>query len=142
MVNVSAMDNTSPVADAGGPYSLTWGDDFILDASSSYDPDEAFDDYIVSYEWDLDNDDIFELFTADPVYTLLAADYQPIFGSLGIFDIELRVTDTFGDFDVASTSVTFTSSPEPIPEPTTIVLMGFGILGLLAVVVRRRRKGR
>jgi len=28
----------------------------------------------------------------------------------------------------------------PIPEPTTIVLMGFGILGLLVVVIRQRRK--
>lgn len=28
----------------------------------------------------------------------------------------------------------------PIPEPTTIFLMGFGILGLLGVVIRQRRK--
>lgn len=31
---------------------------------------------------------------------------------------------------------------EPIPEPTTIVLMGFGLLGILGVVIRQRRKGK
>ena len=139
-VNVSVMGNTSPVADADGPYSLTWGNDFILDASGSYDPDLG--DYIVSYEWDLDDDDIFELFVADPVYTLLAADYQPIFGSPGIFDINLRVTDTFTDFDVASTSVTFTTSAGHIPEPSTLVLFGLGFLGLVGVIIRQRRKGK
>jgi len=29
-----------------------------------------------------------------------------------------------------------------IPEPTTICLMGFGILGLLGIVIRQRRKGK
>lgn len=33
-----------------------------------------------------------------------------------------------------------TPSSEPIPEPTTIVLMGLGLLGLLGVVIRQRRK--
>ena len=32
--------------------------------------------------------------------------------------------------------------PEPIPEPTTIVMMGFGLLGLIGVVIRQRRKGK
>jgi hypothetical protein len=30
----------------------------------------------------------------------------------------------------------------PIPEPTTICLMGFGIFGLLGTVIRQRRKGK
>jgi hypothetical protein len=30
----------------------------------------------------------------------------------------------------------------PIPEPTTFVLMGFGLLGVLGGVIRQRRKGR
>ncbi|MFQ6041004.1 MAG: PEP-CTERM sorting domain-containing protein [Candidatus Poribacteria bacterium] len=33
-----------------------------------------------------------------------------------------------------------TQQSEPIPEPTTICLMGFGILGLLAIGIRQRRK--
>ncbi|MBC8233125.1 PEP-CTERM sorting domain-containing protein [bacterium] len=32
------------------------------------------------------------------------------------------------------------ASTAPIPEPTTIVLMGFGILGLVGYVVRRKRR--
>lgn len=30
----------------------------------------------------------------------------------------------------------------PIPEPATIVLMGFGLLGLVGVVIKQRRKGK
>jgi len=34
----------------------------------------------------------------------------------------------------------FTGQAEPIPEPTTICLMGFGLLSVLGVVIRQRRK--
>ena len=37
-------------------------------------------------------------------------------------------------------TLTVTEGVEPIPEPGTILLMGFGILGLLGVVIRQRRK--
>ena len=36
--------------------------------------------------------------------------------------------------------VEYEPSGEPIPEPTTIVLMGFGLLGVLGVVIMQRRK--
>jgi hypothetical protein len=45
----------------------------------------------------------------------------------GSDDIVVSFVDTYG-------------SAEVIPEPTTIVLMGFGILGLLGVFIRQRRK--
>lgn len=139
-VNVLQV-NTSPVADADGPYSLTWGDDFILDASGSYDPDEAFGDSIISYEWDLDYD--YATFLpdwslTDPMLTLTFAEYEPIFLSTGTFDVALRVTDSYLAWDMDYTIVT----ADPIPEPATIVLMGFGVLGLLGIVIRQRRKGK
>jgi hypothetical protein len=36
-------------------------------------------------------------------------------------------------------TLTFVES-EPIPEPTTIVLVGFGLLGVLGIAIRKRRK--
>jgi hypothetical protein len=45
------------------------------------------------------------------------------------------------NYDKTDFSDRFTEgTTEPIPEPTTIVLMGFGILGLLGFVIRQRRK--
>lgn len=34
------------------------------------------------------------------------------------------------------------SNVDLIPEPTTMLLMGFGLLGVLAVVIRQRRKAK
>jgi len=34
------------------------------------------------------------------------------------------------------------TTAEPIPEPTTLFLMGFGLLGVLGVVIRQRRKSK
>jgi hypothetical protein len=39
-------------------------------------------------------------------------------------------------------SISIQSTDAPIPEPTTIVMMGFGVLGLLGVIIRQRRKGK
>ncbi|MBC8235533.1 PEP-CTERM sorting domain-containing protein [bacterium] len=43
--------------------------------------------------------------------------------------------DSGGD-DIAIADFRFAQ----IPEPTTIVLMGFGVLGLLGIAIRQRRK--
>lgn len=49
-------------------------------------------------------------------------------------DIESLVTGLAGARGIAL-------GPEnPIPEPTTLCLMGFGLLGLLGVVIRQRRR--
>ena len=42
-------------------------------------------------------------------------------------------------FDGSNDRIGYATS-EPIPEPTTIVLMSFGLLGLLGIGIRRRRK--
>ena len=61
------MNPTTPIADAGGPYSILIpiGDDLVLDGSASYDPDEPDGDGgIVRYAWTVDPDAI--QFPADP----------------------------------------------------------------------------
>src|SRR5204863_6075455 len=49
--------NSAPTADAGGPYSTTENSTVTLDASGSTDPDGNAD--IISYSWDLNNDNVF-----------------------------------------------------------------------------------
>lgn len=49
-----------PVAVPGGPYAAEEGAAVTLDGSGSSDPDAALGDRIVRYEWDLNNDGVFE----------------------------------------------------------------------------------
>jgi len=53
-------------------------------------------------------------------------------------DVTPDGTQIFITDDGADEIYTFTSNP--IPEPITIVLIGFGLLGVLGVVIRQRRK--
>ena len=56
-VTVSVTDvNEPPVADAGGPYSISEGQSLTLDGSGSMDPESD----PLSYVWDLDNDGQFD----------------------------------------------------------------------------------
>ncbi len=89
------VTNNPPVANPGGPYSCDEGSACNFDGSASYDLDAG--DYIVSYEWDLDNDGIFEA-SGVTVSKAWPDDYS---GS-----VTLRVTDTYGATDTASAAVT------------------------------------
>jgi len=105
---------TPPVANADGPYSIYVGDTLTLDASGSTDPD----DDIVSYMWDLDDDD--GSFETD-------AEGQAIFDvnyaylqSLGLlinytYTIHLKVTDSEQQSDVAESTLKIE------PKPVTVV---------------------
>ena len=57
--------NQPPVANANGPYSGTAGTAITFDASISHDPDGD----IVLYEWDWDNDGIYDNSTTSPTIT-------------------------------------------------------------------------
>jgi YVTN family beta-propeller protein len=63
----------------------------LLDASASSDPDGAFGDRIVLYEWNLDADPdgTFEIVSTD-------ATHYHTFATIGSYPIELRVTDSAG----------------------------------------------
>lgn len=79
--------NNPPVADAGGPYVRVFGSDLTLDASGCYDPDG---DKIIEYEWDLDDDGVFEVATVNPMlgFGWVVMEYST--------QITLRVTDALG----------------------------------------------
>jgi len=86
--------NELPVADAGGPYGGNEGDDISLDASGSYDPDDG----IISYEWDLDSDGQYDDAVGETT-TL-------VFNDNGIYTVGLKVTDSYGEYDTDTTTVT------------------------------------
>ena len=86
--------NAQPVADAGGPYTCGQGAAIALDGSGSTDPDGD----IAAYDWDLDNDGVYDDATGvTPTFAAAVA---------GVFTIGLRVSDIEGASDSAVSTVT------------------------------------
>jgi len=87
------LNNHPPVAD-GDPtdsypnYYVLAGGAVLLDATHSYDPDETHNDFITMWEWDLNNDGIFET-SGETHQFQIPGDWEP--GS--IHTVTLRVTD-------------------------------------------------
>ncbi|HDH10830.1 MAG TPA: 6-bladed beta-propeller [Nitrospirae bacterium] len=110
--------NDFPAADAGGPYSGVEGQSITLDGSGSADSDGS----ITLYEWDIDNDGIYDYSSASPTQSHTYAQH-------GTYTINLRVTDDLGatgeattTADISDTSPTadFTSSPTSGSAPLTV----------------------
>jgi len=81
-----------PVADAtADPNPQTICLDVHFDGSASYDPDGG---NIVLYEWDIDDDDVYE-------FTGVTLDYS--WDTPGTYDVDLRVTDDEGATDTLDT---------------------------------------
>ena len=118
----------TPVADADGPYTLYPCWLVTLDGSASYDPGgELYPDpnhpwhsYLVSWEWDLDNDGEYDDATGETV-TWSVCD-------LGVHVVGLKVTNSFGESDEVDTvvnvvepppaiSVAFDIKPKSCPNP-------------------------
>ena len=74
------------------------------------------------------------LIFSGPAYASSGAKYLVIADAVGIGNT--------GYGSMIINHVTINTNPDPIPEPTTICLMGFGILGLLGIVIRQRCKKR
>lgn len=97
--------DTPPVADAGGPYLIEPGNDLLLDATASYDPDANPNESIVSYQWDVNDDGVYD-YTGATV-NVPWADLQNL-PQPGIpIRVTLMVEDSFGiaDTDVALLSI-------------------------------------
>ena len=114
-----------PTADANGPYTTPEGTNKVLDGSMSAVSSNASGGAIVSYEWDFDNDGIFDDATGvSPTFTNVGDD--------AVFTVGLRVTNTAGVSDEDTTTVTVTNvdpsvSLDPVAatsENTSITLSG------------------
>jgi hypothetical protein len=93
-----SITNQPPEAIANGPYTGDVGEEIILDASASFDPDGS----IVLHDWDLENDGSFEL--QSPLSTIAHAWTAPYNGA-----ILLQVTDDLGLTDTAYAMVNILS---------------------------------
>ncbi|NIO76522.1 MAG: tandem-95 repeat protein, partial [Armatimonadetes bacterium] len=102
-INIEVVDvNRPPVADANGPYTMEVAEPIHLDGSGSVDPDAPLD-HIVTYDWDMNMDGVYEKTTSDAVCVVFWDDlYAWRSGNIVIgqpFDIRLRVTDSNGATD-------------------------------------------
>ena len=115
--SVSILINSPPVANAGGPYTIQNGDRLALDGSLSSDPDTG--DSIVSYEWDLNYDGIYDVTGSNPV---ISTDTLSGFTLDVPHPILLKVTDSFGAPNRVETTFTIISklSPPVIPPSADV----------------------
>ncbi|MHA2100866.1 MAG: NosD domain-containing protein, partial [Candidatus Kariarchaeaceae archaeon] len=101
-----AFIEVPPEAQAGGPYQGVEGIPVLLDASGSTDVDGT----ITTYEWDIDNNGVFDLsFTSPTIEYTWSDDYSGL--------ITLRVTDDDG---LTSTTTAQVDISNNIPEIVTI----------------------
>ena len=106
--------NNAPVANAGGPYFIAVGEILNLDGSGSSDPDAGCGDAIVKYEWDLNNDGIYDKTSVTD--NLLVTWYE--ITNYGItqdkqYTIVLRVTD---NVNLQGTAIAELTVYRPNPE--------------------------
>ncbi len=132
--SLSIPESGVPKADAGGPYTIYDGDKLTLNAGGSTDDDND----IVSYLWDLDDDNDFETDSGnEPV---LEVDFGYL-QSLGLtagntYNIHLKATDSKDQNDVNYTTLTILEIPsvqvavdiKPGSCPNPINLKSRGVL--------------
>ena len=91
-----------PTANAGGPYTTPEGTDKTLNGAASTAGTHPSAGAITQYRWDFDNDGEYDDATGvAPLFTAVGQD--------GTFTIRLRVTNTAGISDTATTTITVTN---------------------------------
>ena len=122
--------NVQPVANAGGPYAFTLGDTLQLDASGSTDLDGA----IALYEWDLDNDGVF-----DDALGMMP-EVSGFFSNAGDYLIAVRVTDDDDATAQADTVIVVTAASKD--DDGGAYSLGWLLLSALLFGRRQRTPGR
>jgi large repetitive protein len=98
------IGNHAPVSDPNGPYLASPGSTITLDGTGSYDPDP---EDTITYAWDLDNNGEFDDSTdTNPTLTV-----GSVIGT--VYNICLKVTDSFGETNVKCTTVTISPNLPP-----------------------------
>jgi uncharacterized protein YkwD/plastocyanin len=120
---ITVVQNTPPVADAGGPYVLGEGNRLLIDGSLSRDADE--NDGVVAWAWDLDGDGEFDDRVGATPEELSWAEVEALVcgGACTVdeeYPLAVRVTDSRGDTATASTTLRITAD-------FAIVLGGGGV---------------
>ncbi len=105
------INNNPPESNPNGPYIPNVCEGLTLDASGSSDPDMGCGDSIQAYEWDLNNDGIYEEDRTENFISFDWVDVETLIcdGSCVIeepFPITLRVTDSLGATDETTTTIT------------------------------------
>jgi Ca2+-binding RTX toxin-like protein len=110
------VQDSPPIADAGGPYHVNEGKSVTLNASGTTDPDQ--DPATLIYEWDFDGDGQYNDATGrHPKFS--AASLDGFAGST--VTVHLRVTDSFGlqSFDDATIRIDNVAPTAHIGGPST-----------------------
>lgn len=104
--------NEAPTAKIGGPYEGNEGSSILLDASGSYDHEDAPGSLL--YEWDLDGDGNFDDAVGEMVSVALVDGDD-------VIPIAVRVTDSEGATGVASSTITVHNlAPNAVPDAATV----------------------
>ena len=123
ITTIDLLVNQQPVAVAGGPYEGYEGSPITFNSSASYDADGE----IVLYEWDFNDDGVFDSSSISPITTFT-------YGDNYIGNATLRVTDDEGltstdeasvtVINVAPTVISITAPMDPVPVDTLINISG------------------
>jgi hypothetical protein len=113
--------NDAPIADAGGPYTVTAGGTIPLQGSGTDVEGSA-----LQFDWDLDADHVFE--TAGPTPTFSAGPAP------GTAVVRLRVTDADGATGTAEAPITITARPLDAVDDALTVLRPRRLRHLLDVL--------
>lgn len=107
--------NRPPVARAGIAYHIALGDDLVLDAGETYDPDAGCGDGPVSYRWDLDGDGEIDVESDAALVTVTWAELVALgVDGRGTWRPTLTVTDGLGAEGQAVTTLNVYEGPQAV----------------------------